>query len=583
LPTAYDAIEASDSRGRGPAPHNPPARGADRATLTLSLAAACAAALGGISLSFASPLDATLSGARILTWTAAALALGGAILTVLRRHRSRSGPEPSPVEASTSSTPARPSDGGGLPDPRILVKAIETMPVGLTIADTEGLILYANPADAAMHGYSREELIGQHVSIYSAEESRAPSPSVSTYGLWERDRLNVTRDGRTFPVRLTSDMVRDERGQPTANITLCEDITERKATEEALVEREAAYRTLFESASDLVVCLELDGRIHLANRSAIDSLGLDPFDRAPRLEEVVSPEHRERWLQAFGQVIEEGGAKIELVLRTRTGEEVPLEGRLDLRRQGGRPAEVLGIFREVRERHAIDRLREEFVSVVNHELRTPLTSMLGALSLLQEGAVPDRPERFDELLKIAARNGDRLLLLIDGLLDLQKMSAGLLRFDLSPMSLGPLLEEAIEDMEGYAEAAGVRLELDILPREIMITADRDRLLHVLFNLISNAIKFSPDGETVSILARESERAASVTVRDRGPGIPPDFRDRLFDPFTQSQSSSERRSGSGLGMTIAKRFVEGLGGSIDARICPDGGTAVSIELPTATDS
>lgn len=546
----------------------PSERGTDPTTLVLVVTAAFAAALGGLLLTVVPPSGGAFTGASILIWAAAAFALGAAVYAASRPSAGGAGAAPS--------------------DPKILVKAIETMHVGLTIADENKIILYANPAEAEMHGYSQAELIGHHVSVYSSGGARGEpeaQPSYEPlYGLWERDRFNVTRDGRLFPVRLTSDVVQDDRGRVIATITLCEDITERRAMEEALVESEAAYRTVIESASDLVVSLDRRGRIELANRSAIEALGFDSRSPLPRFEDVVARHHRERWRDAFRRSMVEGGTKIELCLRTRDGDEVPLEGRLDRRREAGGSGRVLAIFREVRERHAIDRLREEFVSVVNHELRTPITSVLGALSLLQEGDLCDRPERVRELLKIASRNGDRLLLLIDGLLDLQKMSAGLLKLERSPTPLAPLLEEVVEDMHGYAEGAHVRLELDLPPRAVTVLADRDRLLHALYNLISNAVKFSPDGETVSISARQGERSASITVRDRGPGIPPDFRDRLFDPFTQATGPAEgRRSGTGLGMTIAKRFVESLGGAIDARLCPGGGTAVTIEIPVAESS
>ena len=183
-------------------------------------------------------------------------------------------------------------------------------------------------------------------------------------------------------------------------------------------------------------------------------------------------------------------------------------------------------------------------------------------------------------VSIALRNSRRLLQLINNLLDLQKLSANKMTFNPEAIEVESLLEEAIEDIRAFADSCSIRLELGFgIPPGLQVHGDRDRITQVLNNLLSNAIKFSPDGEAVTVSARLEEEQVVLTVSDRGPGIPEEFRSRLFDRFTQFDSSSTRRSGgSGLGLSIVKGMVEGMDGRIVLDTEVDRGTTFHVILP-----
>ena len=403
----------------------------------LSLVPQCAAQLA--ALSSTSPLDPAALAAQGEAALAALTLLAGVVLDFLGTER---------------------ANARFLDRLQLLDLAVQRMSLGLTITDPAGTILYVNPADAAMHGYKPEELLGEKSRIFGPQDAGGPSERPEVPAFWRRESLNRTRDGRTFPVRLISDTVLDEDGRPRAFVTLCEDVSE---------------------------------------------------------------------------------------------------------------------IRQVRER--VERLKEDFLATVSHELRTPITSMLGALGLLRGPRVAENPERVAELLEIAERNGSRLLVLVNDLLDLQRLEDGALRFQMAPLRLGPLLDESVRGIEGFARLYKVRLRVETDAADAALVSDRDRLAQVLYNLLSNAIKFSPAGQEVLLAGRAEDGHVEIAVRDHGPGIPEEFRSRLFEKFAQAEDPRTRRQGgSGLGLSISKKLIEGLGGTIAVTSAPEAGTTVTVRLP-----
>jgi PAS domain S-box-containing protein len=225
---------------------------------------------------------------------------------------------------------------------------------------------------------------------------------------------------------------------------------------------------------------------------------------------------------------------------------------------------VVGIMRDVTERKAAERLKDEFISVVSHELRTPLTSISGSLGLMAAGAGGELPPKATRLVQIANQNSERLAKLINDILDLEKAKGGKLQLASEAQSLRPIVEHAIEANQPYAQRLGVSLVLEPSSADAIVTVDRDRLSQVLTNIISNAAKFSPSGECVRVsIANSSADTIRIEVADRGSGIPESFRPRMFQKFAQADSSDTRaKGGTGLGLSIAKSLIESMGGSID---------------------
>ena len=228
----------------------------------------------------------------------------------------------------------------------------------------------------------------------------------------------------------------------------------------------------------------------------------------------------------------------------------------------------------------LERLKADFVSTVSHELRTPLTSMRGALGLVLGGAVGEVPVKGRELLRIALTNTDRLIRLINDILDIEKMDAGHVALREVRLRVRQLLETTIAGLEGFARDGEVRLVLLDGP-DAEVLGDSDRLIQVFTNLGSNAVKFSPKGSAVEFsVLHEGERLV-VGVRDHGVGIPPEFASRIFGRFQQASGAGAHKSGgTGLGLSIAKAITELHGGQIGFEAAAGGGTKFWVTLPPA---
>ena len=232
------------------------------------------------------------------------------------------------------------------------------------------------------------------------------------------------------------------------------------------------------------------------------------------------------------------------------------------------------------ERARIERAMSEFVSIVSHELRTPLTSLRGSLGLIEGGVAGELPSQMRQLIGIARSNTDRLVRLVNDMLDLARIEAG--RLDLQLRSLDPedLVESAFAEMRGLAEQAKVRLTDSADPGRRPVLAARDRVVQVLINLLSNAIKASPPGSVVeAFVGPVTEGRIRMEVRDEGPGIPGTEMRRIFEKFQQiEQDDGRRRGGTGLGLTISKAIVEQHGGSIGVESEPGRGSTFWFDLP-----
>ena len=225
-------------------------------------------------------------------------------------------------------------------------------------------------------------------------------------------------------------------------------------------------------------------------------------------------------------------------------------------------------------------MKSEFVSTVSHELRTPLTSIRGSLGLLVGGVAGPLPDAARSLVVIAESNCQRLIRLVNDILDSEKIESGKMAFEMKAMPLGPLLDRVAEANEAFARAQRVPLRVIAPPEPILGNVDGDRFIQLVTNLVSNAVKFSPaDGAVEIELTQDTVGHARIEVRDRGPGIPKEFHARMFQRFSQADGSSSRaKSGTGLGLSIAKGIAERMGGSIGFESAPGRGTTFFVELP-----
>lgn len=239
---------------------------------------------------------------------------------------------------------------------------------------------------------------------------------------------------------------------------------------------------------------------------------------------------------------------------------------------------------ELAQRSELDLLKDEFVSTVSHELRTPLTSIRGSLGLLSSGMIGSIDPKAQNLLRIAVNNTDRLIRLINDLLDLERMQSGRATLQIRRCSLRDLAQQAIETMRGMADEALVDLELVCCSNgadedTVYFDGDSDRILQVLTNLISNAIKFSPAASTVRIHAEAMHDKVLLKVVDQGRGIPPEKLDSIFDRFGQVEpSDAKRKSGTGLGLAICRSIVQQHAGSVWAQGNTGAGSTFCVIFP-----
>ena len=299
----------------------------------------------------------------------------------------------------------------------------------------------------------------------------------------------------------------------------------------------------------------------------------------PMLLGTEERERAENWWSEFVAVGRPATLTAERCLR-RDGLELACEWTLTpLSDDNEQVSSIVLHGRDITQQRAAERVRSEFTSTLSHELRTPLTSILGSLQLLRSGVLGDLDKDQGELVEVAERNGQRLLDLINEVLDIEKIESGRVSLMPEPIDLESLLGESIRLNQGFADRFQVRLVLQEEPLNVMVRGDRKRLMQVMTNFLSNAAKFSPPNSAVDVGLRLGGEMVRVTVGDRGPGIPEAFRGRIFGRFAQADSADSRiKGGTGLGLAISKRLIEMMQGRVGFEDREGGGTTFYFDLP-----
>ena len=233
-----------------------------------------------------------------------------------------------------------------------------------------------------------------------------------------------------------------------------------------------------------------------------------------------------------------------------------------------------------RAEHAYE-VQSQFVSIVSHELRTPLTSIKGALGLIQNGSLGEVSPPIARLMTTAAKNSDRLAVLINDLLDLQKLEAAKMKFNVVTLDLVALIRESVEANESFARSLNIAFEAELPRRPVWVRGDHDRLIQVMTNVLSNAAKFSHSGDRVEVSLAVLAGKARISVRDHGDGIPKGSKELVFGRFSQVDPSSTRKiGGAGLGMSITRQILDAHNGYIDYDSEVGVGTTFFVELALA---
>ncbi|MDP2738454.1 MAG: ATP-binding protein [Pseudorhodobacter sp.] len=293
-------------------------------------------------------------------------------------------------------------------------------------------------------------------------------------------------------------------------------------------------------------------------------------DMGERFDEALFRKVAESLVQGFGQ---------SNTYETTGVHQEPVEVTMQLLHFMDENRWLVLIVRDITERKNLEKAKDKFVSTVSHELRTPLTSIKGSLGLIKNGVVNDNPDKFARLLDIAVVNCERLGLLIDDILDMEKLTAGMVKFQIDTVDLSCLVNEAIAANESYATRLGVCYKAIGVDIPVLVNADSNRLMQVMANLMSNAAKFSNEGGQIEVSLSLNGSRARISIMDHGAGIPETARKTIFERFTQVDSSDERKKGgTGLGLNIAKEIVERHGGTIGLTSEIGKGTTFFFELP-----
>ncbi|GGC97713.1 PAS domain S-box protein [Halopseudomonas salina] len=240
---------------------------------------------------------------------------------------------------------------------------------------------------------------------------------------------------------------------------------------------------------------------------------------------------------------------------------------------------IWSIVEDISERKRMQRMKDEFVSTVSHELRTPLTAIRGALALVTSGALGTLPADADGMVKVAQNNSQRLLFLINDLLDMEKLLVGKMVFDLQWHAIAPLIQTSLQENQPYASLYQVTLNFINHVDQAQVNADASRLQQVMSNLLSNAIKFSRRGSEVSVSTDWHDTHIRITVSDQGSGIASEFHDRVFQKFAQADSSDTRKQGgTGLGLAITRELVESMHGNVSFESEKGKGARFFVDLP-----
>lgn len=382
--------------------------------------------------------------------------------------------------------------------------------------------------------------------------------------------------------------LRNEDGHAYRMAGSISNISERKKAEAAVKTSEKLYRhqyertaAIVETLPDVLFVLDEDGRYLEVISGGSDLLystkssipGNTIFDILPKkVAEIMFAGIQEALTTDSLSLIE---YPLEVPAGNRYFEAriTPLHGRSTEKKQ------VLFIGRDITERVEVDREKSEFVATVSHELRTPLTAMMGSIGMLRGSVIESLPEPVQDLLEVASRNTERLINLVNDILDFEKLETGSMEFEMQPLELSYLVREVIETNSGFAKNYGVNFVATEPMPEISVCADANRITQVLANLLSNAAKFSREGDDIEISVSILEGEAKVSVSDHGPGIPAEFRDHIFERFTQVDSTDNRETGgTGLGLSIAKSIIEKHSGSIGFDYEENVGTRFFFTLP-----
>lgn len=470
-----------------------------------------------------------------------------------------------------------------------LSAVMATVADGVVAFGEDGTIESVNPAAERMFGLPEGLLVGERVDkllhLLAWDELRELLRDGPRSVIGQLMEITGRRSDYTpFPLELT--VGRTRLGRRTLYVGVGRDITERRAAEDALERVRLQNELILESVNEGIVGIDRDARVTFVNPAAAELFGRYAYEmigmRADQIaESTTEPGSAEAITlesSTLAQTLTDGISRsAERWIKRPDGQTFPAHVGISATRVEREITGAVLTIQDITQRYAVDRMKDEFVSVVGHELRTPLTSIRGSLGLLAGGVLGEIPPQAERMLQIAISNTDRLVRLINDILDLERIQAGRVELELAPQATATLLQTTVQVVAATAAEQDVALRVEAADECVL--ADHDRMIQALTNLTGNAVKFSPPGAEVVLAARTVGEDVHLEVRDRGRGIPPDDVERIFERFEQVDASDARElGGTGLGLAIARSIVDQHGGRIWAESVLGEGATFVIALP-----
>ena len=540
-----------------------------------------------------------------------------------------------------------------------LASIVESSDDGIVGKTLTGTIQSWNAGAEKIYGYSAAEIKGKSIEILAIPERPKEMPQIlenirAGASIDHYETVHLRKDGQQIDVSLTISPIKDATGALTGVSTIARDISDNKRVEKAFEQLRHQTEMILFSAGEGICGLNKEGKVTFVNPAAVRMAGCESKELIDR--PVYESLHRshEKCCKAIEQLspakhinsgselvphcvapqagkrlpsrvssqilatLEDGEARrvTDEVFWRRDGSSFPVEYVVAPMREEGEIIGAVVTFKDITERLAVERMKDEFISVVSHELRTPMTSIHGALGLLNSGLLDAYPVKAKRMLEIAVTNTDRLVRLVNDILDLERMESSYSTAVKQTCNVAELMLQAADEMQGMAQQAGVTLS--VRPVGAQLQAVPDRLIQALTNLLSNAIKFSPSGATVwlsgelthnrdltekaglksvsspSLLSPEpagahphlpgtSSSYIVIAVKDKGRGIPADKLEMVFERFQQVDASDSRqKGGTGLGLAICRSIVQQHGGRMWVESVLGEGSTFFLSLPVLRD-
>ncbi|WP_068469509.1 PAS domain S-box protein [Candidatus Protochlamydia phocaeensis] len=452
----------------------------------------------------------------------------------------------------------------------------------------DGIITSWNKGAEQIFYYTEEEAIGKSVQIlYPPEkfEELQYILDITSRGefISTLETVRKRKNGELCWCLAAFSPIKDRTGAIVGSCAIARDISEFKRAQEEAQKHQENFRAFIETTNDWIWSIDAEGKITFSNNAIKTILGY-------KVEEIIGADisflldagDRKKWTQEFKNYLNKQKGWIALVhqWRHKNGSIKWLESNAEpIISAQGEITGYRGADRDITERVHADKVKNEFISVVSHELRTPLTSIRGSLGLLIGKSKEELKPRSLHLIEIAYNNCERLIRLINDILDMEKMEVGKIELHFEPLNIDDLIHTAVESSQSYAEKFKVQIKVEQLTEGAKIFGSADRLLQVLDNLLSNAIKFSNPNGHVFISATQNTTSVRVSIKDEGCGIEDSFQNQVFKKFAQADASSSRPSaGTGLGLYICKNIIEKHGGTIHFISKVKEGTTFYFDLP-----